>query len=133
MRFYRSSCREPPTGGGNEESNRLLYFANTLKGRKDDLIKISGYKVSSRKDEDLIYEIREVHEVAVIGIDDEILGNRMDAFVVKNNGTSITEQEMIDYCRKRIPVYMVPSTVKFLDHIPKNDSGKHVKSLLITK
>jgi acyl-CoA synthetase (AMP-forming)/AMP-acid ligase II len=123
--------------GGGYHTGDLAYRDEDgyifLVGRKDDVIKIAGHKVSTREVEDLIYEIREVHEAAVVGVDDEILGTRIDVFVVKINGASLTEKEILDYCRQRIPLYMVPSAVKFLDYIPKNESGKYVKNRLITK
>jgi acyl-CoA synthetase (AMP-forming)/AMP-acid ligase II len=121
--------------GGGYHTGDLAYRDEDgyifLVGRKDDVMKIAGHKVSTREVEDLIYEIPEVHEAVVVGVPDDILGKRSDAFVVKKKGSSLTEKDILDYCRQKVPAYMVPSFVRFIDNIPKNESGKYIKDLLI--
>ena len=100
-------------------------------GRIYEVFKIAGHKVSTRKIEDVIYEIPGVHEAVVMGVKDDVLGYSIKVLIVKKSGASLTEKDIFVYCRKKFPLYMVPSSVKFLDNIPKNESGKYIKNLLI--
>jgi amino acid adenylation domain-containing protein len=97
-----------------------LYFV----ARKDDIIKSRGEKVSPREVENVIYELEEVGEAAVIGVPDPILGQAVKAFVVSANGAVISERDVVKHCARRLENFMVPKFVEFCDSLPKTASGK---------
>ena len=101
-----------------------LYFV----ARKDDIIKSRGEKVSPREVENVLYGMPGVHEVAVIGIDDPVLGQAVKAFVVMQEGCSSTEREVIKYCLSRLESFMAPKQVAFVESLPKTDTGKIKKT-----
>ena len=103
----------------------FFYF----KGRKDDIIKSRGEKVSPKEVENILYSIPGVQEAAVIGVPDPILGQSIKALLVKT-GAPISEAEVIAYCRARLEDFMVPRSVEFVPSLPKTSSGKIKKTEL---
>lgn len=103
-----------------------LYFV----GRKDDIIKTRGEKVSPREIEDVIYGLDGVAEVAVVGIPDPILGNAIKAVVSLRPGATVTQREILSRCRERLEDFMIPKLVEFRASLPKTDSGKISKRMI---
>ncbi|MDY6970125.1 MAG: AMP-binding protein [Spirochaetota bacterium] len=97
-----------------------LYFV----ARKDDLIKTRGERVSPKEVEDVLNNINGVHEAAVIGVADEILGSAIKAFIVSNNDYNLTEKDIIKACSNNLESFMVPKYVEFISSFRKKDSGK---------
>lgn len=97
-----------------------LYFV----ARKDDIIKSRGEKVSPREVENAICGLAGVREAAVIGVPDEVLGQAIKAFVVLEDGGSLTEREVIKHCLRYLENFMAPKYVEFVDDLPKTDTGK---------
>jgi amino acid adenylation domain-containing protein len=104
----------------------FLYFV----GRKDDVFKCKGEKISPREIENVLYELESVAEAAVIGVDDSIDGQAIKAFVVPRNGIALTEQQIRQHCRANLENYMVPKFVEICQVLPKTESGKIKKSVL---
>jgi acyl-CoA synthetase (AMP-forming)/AMP-acid ligase II len=102
-----------------------LYFV----GRKDDIIKSRGEKVAPKEIESVLYQLPDVLEAAVIGVDDPILGQAIKAFVVVHNG-NLSEQSILLHCRTHLEDYMMPKFVKICDSLPKTSSGKIKKTEL---
>lgn len=103
-----------------------LYFV----GRKDDVFKCKGEKVSPREIENVLHELDEVAEAAVIGVSDPIDGMAIKAFVVARPGSSMTEQSIRRHCRERLEPRLLPKFVELCGALPKTDSGKITKSVL---
>jgi len=97
-----------------------LYFV----ARKDDIIKSRGEKVSPREVENVIYELPEVQEVAVVGVPDPVLGEAVKAIVVSADNAALTEKDVIAHCSRRLENFMVPKLVEFRDSLPKTTTGK---------
>jgi long-chain acyl-CoA synthetase len=91
--------------------------------RKKDMILVSGFNVFPNEIESVIAACPGVLEVGVIGVDDEKSGEAVKAVVVKNDD-SLTEQDIIDHCRKELTNYKVPRIVEFRDELPKTNVGK---------
>jgi amino acid adenylation domain-containing protein len=102
------------------DEDGFLYFV----GRSDDIIKSRGEKVSPAEVEDALYAISGVREAAVIGAPDELLGEAVHAYVAIEDGSELTERDVIGACRERLESFMVPARVFFLDELPKTASGK---------
>ena len=96
-----------------------FYFV----GRKDDIIKTRGQKVSPREAEDVLYKIPGVREAAVIGVPHAELGQAIKAFIVAP-GAGLREAAVIAHCKKHLEDFMVPRAVEFVSELPKTPSGK---------
>jgi acyl-CoA synthetase (AMP-forming)/AMP-acid ligase II len=103
-----------------------LYFL----GRKDDIIKTRGEKVSPREVENVLYELAGVSEAAVVGVADPILGQAIKAVVTLKQGAQVTEQDVLRHCSQRLENFMVPKVVEFREAMPKTSSGKIDKKTL---
>jgi len=99
-------------------------------GRKRDMIKSAGNRVSAKEIEEIILEHPNILETAVIGIPDQYIGEAICAHVVPKNGVPVLSDELIAYCKSRLPEYKVPRTVIVRESLPKNASGKIMKEQL---
>jgi long-chain acyl-CoA synthetase len=77
-----------------------------------------------REVEDVLYGHPVVREAAVIGVPDEYRGETVQAFVSLKPGATITEEELIEFCKQQMAAYKYPRSIKFLDELPKTTSGK---------
>jgi long-chain acyl-CoA synthetase len=103
-----------------------LYFV----GRKDDIIKTRGEKVSPREVEDVIYALEGVAEVAVVGVPDAILGSAIKAVLTLHPGAQITKQDVLRHCSAKLEDFMRPKIVEFREWLPKTESGKISKRMI---
>jgi len=97
-----------------------FYIVDRLK----DTIKYKGYSVFPAEVENMLYTHPSIKECAVIGKPDPIAGEIPKAYVVLKEGATITKDELIDYCRKRIAAYKRIREVEFVAELPKNIAGK---------
>lgn len=97
-----------------------LYFV----GRKDDMIKTSGYRVSPTEIEEVIYESGMVKEAAAIGIEHQELGQAILVVVSAEEIRTFNEQSLINLCKAQLPNFMVPAKIEVLAALPKNPNGK---------
>jgi acyl-CoA synthetase (AMP-forming)/AMP-acid ligase II len=97
-----------------------LYFV----GRKDDMIKSKGERISPKEIEQCLCALECVAEAAVIGIPDEILGQAIKAFIRYHDGKNLTEKEVLKHCKVHLEDFMIPQSITFLDSFPKTSSGK---------
>ena len=110
---------------GYEDSDGYIF----LTGRARDIIKAGGNRISAKEIEDVVLEIPGVLETAVIGVPDEVLGEAIKVFVVRCRPT-LTEDEVKAHLQRRLPAFKHPKWVQFCDDLPKNQSGKILKSAL---
>ena len=104
--------------------------ALALVGRSaTDLIKSGGYKIGAGEIENALLEHAGVAEVAVIGVADADLGERIVAFVVPR-GEAPSERELIDHVAAQLAPHKRPREVRFTEALPRNDMGKVVKARL---
>ncbi|WP_368298324.1 fatty acid--CoA ligase family protein [Cytobacillus firmus] len=97
--------------------------------RKKDLILVGGYNVYPREVEEVLYNHREVVEAAVLGVPDPNLGEAVKCYVVTNN-PQLTEELLLAYCAEHLARYKVPSSIEFLEELPKNTTGKILRRAL---
>lgn len=97
-----------------------------LSGRARDFIKRGGEMISPEEVEMALAEHPGVAESAVIGVPDLEWGEEVRAVVVSADG-SVTEQELIDFCRDRLAGFKRPRSVVFVDELPRNVMGKVLK------
>ncbi len=111
---------------GYEDEDGFFFIVD----RKKELIIRGGYNVYPREIEEVLYGHQSVAEVAVVGVSDDRLGEEVCAVVVLKSGESLDEQAVIDYCKERLAAYKYPRSVRFLEELPKNATGKILKKEL---
>lgn len=93
-------------------------------GRKDDMIKTSGYRVSPSEIEEVIYASALVKEAAAIGIEHATLGQAVVVIVSPQDESTFNPQQLIDCCKAQLPNFMVPAKIEVLADLPRNPNGK---------
>jgi acyl-coenzyme A synthetase/AMP-(fatty) acid ligase len=96
-------------------------------GRKDDVIKSSGYRIGPFEVESALLEHEAVLDVAVVGKPDEIRGQVVKAFVVLRPGVvpaELLKTELQQHCKRLVAAYKYPREVEFVQELPKTTSGK---------
>ena len=93
-------------------------------GRRSEMIKTGGHRVSPKEIEEVISEMPGVHEVAVVGVPDEMLGQAIRAFVVREPGGSVSTKDVLKHCSENLEPFLVPHDVVFPDALPKSPTGK---------
>ena len=93
-------------------------------GRKKEIIKSGGSRVSAKEVEECLLEHHKVTEAAVFGIKNHILGEAIKAAVVLKEGAKTTEKELQTFCKRKIGAYKAPQIIEFFDSLPKYKSGK---------
>jgi long-chain acyl-CoA synthetase len=103
--------------------------------RKKDLIVASGYKIWPRDVEDVIYQHPAVKETAVVGVPDPYRGETAKAFVALKDdmADTVTAEEIISFCKRRMAAYKYPRQVEFVTEIPKTLTGKFLRRRLREK
>jgi len=108
------------------DAEGYLYFV----GRKDDIIKTAGEKVSPKEVENVIYALPGIRHAAVIGVPDTVLGAAIRAVVVAEPDSGLTERDVIAHCAAHLESFMVPGAVEFRDELPQGPTGKIRRSQL---
>lgn len=96
----------------------------TISGRIKDLIIRGGENISPKEIEDFLYTYTHILDVQIIGVPSEKFGEEVMAWVKVRKGFTITEEELLDYCKGKIAHYKVPKYWKFVDEFPMTISGK---------
>lgn len=95
--------------------------------RKKDMIISGGVNIFPREIEEVVAEFPDVHEVAVIGVPDDVYGERTVAFVVSRSGVAVDRAGLEEFVRARVARFKVPREWHFIDALPRNPSGKVLK------
>jgi len=103
-----------------------LYFV----GRRDDVFKCCGEKVSPREVEACLYELDVVAEVAIVGVPHPIDGAAIKAHIVLREGQKISEDALRRHCMARLEPRLVPRFFELRDSLPKTGSGKIITKAL---
>ncbi|GLZ55978.1 AMP-binding protein [Actinomycetospora sp. NBRC 106378] len=111
---------------GHYDDDGLLFIS----GRADDMIVSGGENIHAGEVEGLLGDMDGVKEAAVIGVDDDEYGQRLAAYLVLENGASITADEVRDHVKNHLARFASPRDVEFLDELPRNQTGKVVKKEL---
>ena len=96
-----------------------FYFV----GRRDDIIKSRGEKVSPKEVENVLYSLPGVIEASVIGVPDEVLGQAIKAMLVTTDD-KLTEADVLRFCKSHLEDFMLPKYIEFVQSLPKTTSGK---------
>jgi len=98
--------------------------------RKKDMILASGFNIYPRDIDEVLHEHPKVELACAVGVPDPYRGETVKAFVVCRSGESLTEEELIAFCRERLAAYKVPKLVEFRDSLPTSIIGKVLRKIL---
>ncbi|MEJ2870715.1 AMP-binding protein [Actinomycetospora sp. OC33-EN08] len=111
---------------GHYDQNGLLFIS----GRADDMIVSGGENIHAGEVEGLLGDMSGVKEAAVVGVDDEEYGQRLAAYLVLEDGAKLSADEVRDHVKNHLARFASPRDVEFVDELPRNQTGKVVKSEL---
>ena len=97
-----------------------FYF---VKGRKDSLLKVGGHRINPQEIEDAVMETDLVVESAVLGVKDDLLGNKLITLATPKN-KDIDETMILSKCSHLLPKYKMPTEIILVKILPKNANGK---------
>jgi amino acid adenylation domain-containing protein len=101
--------------------NEMNY---TFVGRKDHLIKSRGYRIEMNEIEITLNSFPRINQAAVVAVSDDVIGNRIIAYVSPIEDDKIREKELMDYCARSLPAYMIPEIIEFRKQLPMTSTGK---------
>jgi len=104
------------------------FFSVT--GRIKDMIIRGGENIYPREIEEFLYLMKGIKDVQVAGIADEKYGEVAGAFIIPEEGTNLTEEDVFDYCRGKISRFKIPQYIFFVNSFPMTGSGKVKKYML---
>lgn len=113
------------------DADGYLYFI----GRRDEMMKTSGYRVSPTEVEEILYATRQVGECVAFGVEHPTLGQAIQVIATAPNDAPAPDvQSLLAECRQRMPAYMVPAGIDFVaGPLPRNPNGKIDRKLLSTQ
>lgn len=112
------------------DEDGYLYFI----GRRDEMIKTSGYRVSPTEVEEILYATRRVGECVAFGVPHETLGQSIAVIATPPADGSVDTDALLAECRQRMPAYMVPARIEVRDGpLPRNPNGKIDRKTLAEK
>ena len=104
------------------------YFA--IVDRKKDMIIAGGYNVYPREIDEVLYQHPKIADAVAVGIADEYRGETIKAFVVPKEGETLTEEDVIGFCKEKLATYKAPKIVEFRTELPKSAVGKILRKVL---
>jgi len=110
---------------GRMDENGFFY----IEDRKKDMILVSGFNVYPNEIEGVVVEMDGILEAAAIGIPDEKSGEVVKLYVVRSD-PSVTESDVLDFCRDNLTAYKVPKEIEFREDLPKTNVGKILRRAL---
>jgi long-chain acyl-CoA synthetase len=118
-------CIKGPQVIGRIDEDGFVF----IEDRKKDMILVSGFNVYPNEIENIVVEMDGILEAAAIGLEDERSGEIVKLFAVRTD-PSITEQDVLDFCRENLTNYKRPKIVEFRDELPKTNVGKILRRAL---
>jgi acyl-coenzyme A synthetase/AMP-(fatty) acid ligase len=102
-----------------DDQGNYLYV-----GRKDRMVKCKGYRIELGEIEHVIRQMNPVQEAAVVATEHNVYENKIVAFLSLNQNNDVNETAIRQYCKQKLPHYMIPERVYFLDEIPRTSTEK---------
>jgi acyl-CoA synthetase (AMP-forming)/AMP-acid ligase II len=115
------------------DAARLVDGFVVLADRLKEVIKRGGESIFSIEVEEVLYQHPAILEAAVVGVPDDVFGEKVLAAIVVKPGVDTDRDDILLFCRKSLASFKVPSYVEFVDELPRNAGGKVVKGQLKEK
>jgi long-chain acyl-CoA synthetase len=113
---------------GSRDADGYLYIVD----RKKDMIIRGGFNVYPRELEEVLLTHPQVSMAAVVGVPHEVYGEEVKAYVVRASGATITEKDLVAWCKQTMAAYKYPRSVEFRDSLPMTATGKILKRELVS-
>jgi acyl-CoA synthetase (AMP-forming)/AMP-acid ligase II len=104
-----------------QDEDGFLYFV----GRRDEMIKTSGYRISPTEIEEVVFATGAVADAAAVGVPHPTLGQAIVIVATVAAGREADAAAILDVCRKELPAFMVPARIEWRDALPRNPNGKY--------
>lgn len=104
-----------------------------IEGRADDTIIRGGENIAPAEIEDVLVGHSAVSDVVVVGVSDDVWGQRIEAVVVRTPGSDVTEEELRDFVRERLRSSKTPDRIVFRDELPRTDTGKLLRRVILAE
>jgi long-chain acyl-CoA synthetase len=114
---------------GKRDADGYFYIVDRVK----DMIIRGGFNVYPRELEEVLLTHPEVSLAAVVGVPDTRYGEEVKAFVIRTPGATVTEGELVAWCRQNMAAYKYPRLVEFTDSLPLTATGKVLKRELVAR
>ena len=111
---------------GHSDTDGYYYITD----RKKDMLIVNGINVYPREIEEILYHIPGVKEAAVIGVPDARRGEHPVAFIAANDGVQLDERQILHLIKEKLADYKVPKKIHFIAALPRNATGKVLKTAL---
>lgn len=98
--------------------------------RKKDMIIAGGYNIYPREVDEVLFQHPKILEAVTIGVKDEYRGETVKSFVVAKPGETITEEDVLEFCKEKLAPFKRPKMVEFRDELPKSAVGKTLRKVL---
>lgn len=108
---------------GYRDKDGFYYIVD----RKSDMIIRGGENIYPREIDEVLYQHPSIAAAAVVGIPDELYGEEVAAFVVLKDNSTVTEDDIMEFCSQRLANYKCPKSIRFVKEIPKGPTGKLLK------
>lgn len=118
------------TGDVGYKNEKGLYF---LCGRKDDLVISGGVNIYPLQIEQVLTSHKEIREAVVIGVKDDVYGQRLKAFIQIEEQSQLNEKKLKDWLQHKVSTYEIPKEIEFVDIIPYTGVGKIDKKIMKQK
>ncbi len=99
--------------------------------RKKDMVITGGMNVYPREVDEVLFNHPKVAEAITVGVPHEYYGEVLKAYVVLKDGENCTEEELLEYCSKKLAVYKLPRIIEFRKQLPKSGAGKLLRRFLL--
>jgi len=116
---FRSTVYKTGDMVQREENGNYIFI-----GRKDHMIKSRGYRVELGEIELVLTSHPLVKQAVVVAVPDELIGNKIVAYIAKSEVDTIDANDLLDYCSRFLPKYMVPESIEVLSTLAKTSTGK---------
>src|SRR3954452_21829445 len=103
----------------------------TIVDRKKELIIAGGFNIYPSEIEEVLFKLPGVADAVVIGVPDKYRGETVKAFIVKQPGASLTEDDVTAHCATTLTAYKVPKIIEFRDGLPRTVVGKVLRRVLV--
>jgi amino acid adenylation domain-containing protein len=102
-------------------------------GRKDHMIKSRGYRIEIGEIETVLCNHPDIKNAIIIPIPDDLIGNRISAIIVPTSPGNLKKEDILKYCSKYLPKYMIPEIIELRESLPSTSSGKVDRKKLAEK
>jgi len=94
------------------------------------MIIAGGYNIYPREIDEVLYQHPKIRDACTVGIPDAYRGETVKAFIVPREGETLTEEEVMSFCKEKLAAYKRPKTVEFRKDLPKSAVGKILRRRL---